>query len=51
MQQSYSGGQLLTPLSNHIHIALTGHLSLAIERIQQSYQIQNKLLNEIKSAV
>jgi beta-glucoside operon transcriptional antiterminator len=45
---SYAEGQLMSPLSNHIHIALTDHLSFAIERIQQGYQIQNKLLNEIK---
>ncbi|MGG4489449.1 PRD domain-containing protein [Metabacillus idriensis] len=45
---SYAEGRLMSPLSNHIHIALTDHLSFAIERIQQGYQIQNKLLNEIK---
>ena len=45
---SYAEGQLQAPLNNHIHIALTDHLSFAIERIQQGYQIQNKLLNEIK---
>ncbi|WP_165971020.1 PRD domain-containing protein [Peribacillus frigoritolerans] len=45
---SYAEGCLMSPLSDHIHIALTDHLSFAIERIQQGYQIQNKLLNEIK---
>lgn len=45
---SYAEGELHAPLNNHIHIALTDHLSFAIERIQQGYQIQNKLLNEIK---
>lgn len=45
---SFAEGQLLSPLSNHIHIALTDHLSFAIERVQQGYQIHNKLLNEIK---
>ncbi|KIP21399.1 Levansucrase and sucrase synthesis operon antiterminator [Anoxybacillus ayderensis] len=45
---SYAEGELQAPLNNHIHIALTDHLSFAIERIQQGYQIQNKLLNEIK---
>ncbi|AGT33825.1 levansucrase [Geobacillus genomosp. 3] len=45
---SYAEGKLQAPLSNHIHIALTDHLSFAIERLKQGYRIQNKLLNEIK---
>lgn len=45
---SYAEGYLSAPLSDHIHIALTDHLSFAIERIQQGIPIQNKLLNEIK---
>ncbi|RAK20516.1 BglG family transcriptional antiterminator [Anoxybacillus vitaminiphilus] len=45
---SYAEGELKAPLNNHIHIALTDHLSFAIERLQQGYRIQNKLLNEIK---
>ncbi|WP_078378541.1 PRD domain-containing protein [Sutcliffiella halmapala] len=45
---SYAEGQLKVPLSNHIHISLTDHLSFAIERLEQGFQIQNKLLNEIR---
>ncbi|WP_216829610.1 PRD domain-containing protein [Alkalihalobacterium elongatum] len=45
---SHAEGYLQTPLSNHIHISLTDHLSFAIERHQQGFQIKNKLLNEIK---
>ncbi|AMV12583.1 levansucrase [Geobacillus thermoleovorans] len=45
---SYAEGKLQAPLSDHIHIALTDHLSFAIERLKQGYRIQNKLLNEIK---
>lgn len=46
---SHAEGVLLAPLNNHIHIGLTDHLSFAIERLQQGYQIQNRLLNEIKA--
>ncbi|WP_134699406.1 PRD domain-containing protein [Ammoniphilus sp. YIM 78166] len=46
---SYAEGELRAPLSNHIHIGLTDHLSFAIERLQQGYQIQNRLLSEIKA--
>ncbi|MFM9279885.1 PRD domain-containing protein [Paenibacillus jiagnxiensis] len=35
-------------LSNHIHIALTDHLSFAIERYRAGIQVRNKLLNEIR---
>ncbi|MGD6993324.1 PRD domain-containing protein [Sutcliffiella horikoshii] len=45
---SYAEGQLMVPLSNHIHISLTDHLSFAIERLEKGYTIQNKLLNEIR---
>ncbi|MGF3105448.1 PRD domain-containing protein [Rossellomorea sp. DUT-2] len=45
---SYAEGHLNSPLSDHIHIALTDHLSFAFERLQQGFPIQNKLLNEIK---
>lgn len=45
---SYAEGHLSGPLSDHIHIALTDHLSFALERIQQGIPIKNKLLNEIK---
>ncbi|MFC0558203.1 PRD domain-containing protein [Halalkalibacter alkalisediminis] len=39
---------LKTKLNEHIHVALTDHVSFAIERVKQGYQIQNKLLNEIR---
>ena len=45
---SYAEGHLSAPLSDHIHIALTDHLSFALERIQQGIPIKNKLVNEIK---
>ncbi|UGB32087.1 PRD domain-containing protein [Metabacillus sp. B2-18] len=45
---SYAEGYLSSPLSDHIHIALTDHLSFALERIKQGIPIKNKLLNEIK---
>ncbi|MCM2533891.1 PRD domain-containing protein [Neobacillus pocheonensis] len=35
-------------LNDHIHIALTDHLSFAIERIRDGIQLKNKLLHEIK---
>ncbi len=46
---SYAEGELRAPLNNHIHIGLTDHLSFAIERLQQGYRIQNRLLSEIKA--
>jgi beta-glucoside operon transcriptional antiterminator len=45
---SYAEGYLKAPLNDHIHIALTDHLSFALERIEQGFAIQNKLTNEIK---
>ncbi|GAE29626.1 PRD domain-containing protein [Alkalihalobacillus hemicellulosilyticus] len=45
---SYAEGHLEAPLNDHIHIALTDHLSFALERIEQGFSIQNKLTNEIK---
>ncbi|KGA95740.1 levansucrase [Alkalihalobacillus alcalophilus ATCC 27647 = CGMCC 1.3604] len=45
---SYAEGYLQEPLHDHIHIALTDHLSFALERIKQGLAIQNKLTNEIK---
>lgn len=35
-------------LNDHIHIALTDHLSFALERLKSGYEIKNKLLHEIK---
>jgi beta-glucoside operon transcriptional antiterminator len=46
---SYAEQQLSATLSNHVHIALSDHLSFAVERIARGISIQNKLLNEIKS--
>ncbi len=46
---SYAEGELAAPLSDHIHIALSDHLSFAIERIQNGLLVQNKLLHEIKA--
>ncbi|RXI96590.1 PRD domain-containing protein [Anaerobacillus alkaliphilus] len=44
----YAEGYLQEPLHDHIHIALTDHLSFALERVEQGFTIQNKLTNEIK---
>ncbi|MCT8137616.1 PRD domain-containing protein [Anaerobacillus sp. CMMVII] len=44
----YAEGYLEQPLNDHIHIALTDHLSFALERLEQGFTIQNKLKNEIK---
>ena len=33
---SYAEGKLMMPLSDHIHISLTDHLSFAIERLQKA---------------
>ncbi len=46
---SYAEQQLSATLSHHVHIALSDHLSFAVERIARGISIQNKLLNEIKS--
>ncbi|UOQ86702.1 PRD domain-containing protein [Gracilibacillus salinarum] len=45
---SYAEDYLGSKLSEHIHIALTDHVSFAIERIEDGIHLQNKLLNEIK---
>jgi beta-glucoside operon transcriptional antiterminator len=39
---------LKTKLNEHVHVALTDHISFAIERFKQGFQLQNKLLNEIR---
>ncbi|MBM7703148.1 PRD domain-containing protein [Metabacillus iocasae] len=46
---SYAEKELEVTLSEHIHIALTDHVSFAIERLRRGISIQNKLLNEIKA--
>ncbi|MEQ6377988.1 PRD domain-containing protein [Bacillaceae bacterium S4-13-56] len=45
---SYAEQYLDTKLNEHIHIALTDHLSFAIERTIDGLHLKNKLLNEIK---
>lgn len=45
---SYAEQYLDSKLSEHIHIALTDHVSYAIDRIKQGIHLKNKLLNEIK---
>lgn len=45
---SYAENELGVKLNEHIHIALTDHLSFAIERLSKGMVIQNTLLNEIK---
>ncbi len=45
---SYAEGYIEAPLNDHIHIALTDHLSFALERLEEGFTIQNKLTNEIK---
>ncbi len=45
---SYAEGHLEAPLNDHIHIALTDHLSFALERLEQGFPIHNKLTHEIK---
>lgn len=45
---SYAEKSLDTDLNDHIHIALTDHLSFVIERSENGLPVRNKLLNEIK---
>nr|WP_325050503.1 PRD domain-containing protein [Falsibacillus albus] len=45
---SHAEESLGTKLNEHIHIALTDHLSFAIERAREGIHLQNKLLHEIK---
>ncbi|PKR84651.1 PRD domain-containing protein [Heyndrickxia camelliae] len=45
---SYAEEYLGTKLNEHIHIALTDHLSYAMERETEGIQLKNKLLHEIK---
>ncbi|MCL7747105.1 BglG family transcription antiterminator LicT [Halalkalibacter alkaliphilus] len=45
---TYAEKALKTKLNEHVHVALTDHLSFAIERIKQGFQLKNKLLNEIR---
>ncbi|MBS4174386.1 PRD domain-containing protein [Bacillus sp. FJAT-49736] len=45
---SYAEEYLGTKLNEHIHIALTDHLSYAMEREAEGIALKNKLLHEIK---
>lgn len=45
---SHAEEELGVKLNEHVHIALTDHLSFAIERLNNGMVIQNTLLNEIK---
>lgn len=45
---SYAENQLGVVINEHIHIALTDHLSFALERLAKGMVIKNTLLNEIK---
>ncbi|GIP22324.1 PRD domain-containing protein [Paenibacillus sp. J22TS3] len=45
---SYAERELEVTFNEHIHIALTDHLSFALERISKGMIIQNTLLDEIR---
>jgi beta-glucoside operon transcriptional antiterminator len=45
---SHAENQLGVIINEHIHIALTDHLSFALERLANGMVIKNTLLNEIK---
>lgn len=45
---SHAENQLGVIINEHIHIALTDHLSFALERLSKGMVIKNTLLNEIK---
>ncbi|TQS70588.1 PRD domain-containing protein [Ornithinibacillus gellani] len=45
---AYAEKHLNTELNEHVHIALTDHLSFAIERSVKGIHLQNKLLPEIR---
>ncbi|WP_144554881.1 PRD domain-containing protein [Bacillus sp. X1(2014)] len=45
---SYAEQYLGSKLSEHIHLALTDHVSYTIDRIKQGIHLKNELLNEIK---
>ncbi|MBU7316629.1 PRD domain-containing protein [Paenibacillus oleatilyticus] len=45
---SYGESQLGVKINEHIHIALTDHLSFALDRLVRGMVIKNTLLNEIK---
>lgn len=45
---TYAEEYLESKLNEHIHIALTDHLSFAIERVREGILLKNKLFHEIK---
>ncbi|WP_312471683.1 PRD domain-containing protein [Neobacillus sp.] len=45
---TYAEDSLGCKLNDHIHIALTDHLSFAIERVRDGINLKNKLFHEIK---
>ncbi|MNI42746.1 Levansucrase and sucrase synthesis operon antiterminator [compost metagenome] len=45
---SYAEQELEVTFNEHVHIALTDHLSFALERINKGMMIQNTLLDEIR---
>ncbi|GGG01344.1 levansucrase and sucrase synthesis operon antiterminator [Paenibacillus albidus] len=45
---SFAERELEVTFNEHVHIALTDHLSFALERINKGMVIQNTLLNEIR---
>ncbi|RUT33588.1 PRD domain-containing protein [Paenibacillus zeisoli] len=45
---SYAEHELEVTFNEHVHIALTDHLSFALERINKGTMIQNTLLDEIR---
>lgn len=46
---SYAEQTLNTELNEHIHVALTDHISFALERITAGIAIRNELLEQIKA--
>ena len=46
---TYAEESLESKLNDHVHIALTDHLSFAIERVREGIQLKNKLFHEIKT--
>ncbi|WP_413304176.1 PRD domain-containing protein [Bacillus sp. 1P10SD] len=46
---TYAEESLGSKLNDHVHIALTDHLSFAIERVREGIQLKNKLFHEIKT--
>ncbi|WP_040205262.1 PRD domain-containing protein [Neobacillus jeddahensis] len=46
---TYAEESLGSKLNDHIHIALTDHLSFAMERVSEGIHLKNKLFHEIKA--